>query len=76
MYNPTKSSTYFIKDLKSYWHVEEEYETGFSNYLLRALNEQLLMFVNILPSVASIPQKLQFTLEEHFCLITILRRKI
>lgn len=43
--NPIKLSTYFIKDLKSYWHVEGEFETGFSNYLLMTLNEQVLMFI-------------------------------
>ena len=43
--NPIKLSTYFIKDLKSYWHVEGEFETGFSNYLLKTLNEQILMFI-------------------------------
>ncbi len=43
--NPTRQSTYFIKDLKSYWHVEDEFETGFSSYLLKTLNEQVLMFI-------------------------------
>lgn len=58
MYNPTRSSTYFIKDLKSYWHVEGEYETGFSNYLLRALNEQLLMFVNKFNIIHTEPEEI------------------
>lgn len=43
--NPIRLSTYFIKNLKSYWHVEGEFETGFSNYLLKTLNEQVLMFI-------------------------------
>lgn len=43
--NPIRLSTYFIKDIKSYWHVEGEFETGFSNYLLKTLNEQVLMFI-------------------------------
>ena len=43
--NPTRLSTYFIKDLKSYWHVEDGFETGFSSYLLKTLNEQVLMFM-------------------------------
>lgn len=43
--NPLRLATYFIKDLKSYWHVEGEFETGFSNYLMKTLNEQVLMFI-------------------------------
>lgn len=43
--NPTRLSTRFLKDLKSYWHVEKELETGFSSYLLKTLNKQVLMFM-------------------------------
>ena len=43
--NPNVSSVYFIKDLKSYWNVEDDTETGFSSYLLNTLTGQILKFI-------------------------------
>ncbi len=42
---PYEQSARFIKDLKSYWHSNGDFETGFSGYLLNVLTVQLMKFI-------------------------------